>query len=120
MTVPEILNRNILINSNCIHQSGNYIFINVEVTPNSTKSGIKGYNQWRDRILINLRSPAHKGRANNELLKIFSTILSINQKRLNIVKGFYSELKTIKIEGLSLDDVLERLLEAMNEKPSTN
>ena len=117
MTIPGLVSTNIFMKSKCIRQSNKDTFIEIEVIPNSTRSGIQGYNYWRERIVINLYSPAHKGKANNELIKILSTILSVNQKQLIIVKGPYSKLKTIRIVGLSFEEVIERLFGVLNEKP---
>jgi uncharacterized protein (TIGR00251 family) len=116
MTLPEALEYNIIYNSNCIRTTENYILIDLEISPGVVKPGIKGYNRWRDRILVHLRAPAKKGQANNELLKMLGIILNIDQNKIDILKGIKSEFKTIRVDGLSKKQVIERFIGASNEK----
>ncbi len=115
MDNSDILDLNVLNQSNSIRNGKDRVFIDIEVTPNSAQPGVNGYNRWRDRIMIKLRSQARKGRANTELLLLLSDLLNIESNQLNIVKGSHSTEKTIELVGLDRKQVIERIFEALNE-----
>ena len=105
----------LLEHSNSIRDVNDKVFLDVEITPNSAQPGIKGYNRWRDRLMIKLRSQAKKGKANLELIKLLSEILDIESNQLNIIKGEHSTQKTIVLTGLERVEVIQRIFEALNE-----
>jgi uncharacterized protein (TIGR00251 family) len=111
----EILDLNILQQSNSIRVSNNSVFLDIDVTPNSAQSGLQGYNRWRDRLIIKLRSHARKGKANNELLIFLSNLLNIDSNQLSIIKGEHSTQKTVELIGLDRTEVIKRIFEALNE-----
>lgn len=113
----EILNLKNLQRSNSIRddKDSDRVFLDIEVTPNSAQPGLKGYNRWRDRIMVKLRSQTRKGRANIELLLLLSDLLNIESNRLNIIKGEYSSQKTIELIGVDREQVIDRIFEALNE-----
>ena len=115
MNDSDDLDVKILVHSNSIRDSNDKVFLDVEITPNSAQSGIKGYNRWRDRLMIKLRSQAKKGRANIELIKLLSDILNIESNQLNIIKGEHSTQKTLVLTGLEREIVIQRIFEALNE-----
>jgi uncharacterized protein (TIGR00251 family) len=101
--------------SNSIRTGNDGVFLDLDVTPNSADAGIKGYNRWRDRITVKVRSRARKGHANTELLMLLSTFFDIELKQLSIIKGEHSTQKTVELLGLKRDEVLDRLLEELHE-----
>ena len=113
----EGLNFNMLEHSNSIRAGKNkdHVFLDIDITPNSAQPGITGYNRWRDRLIIKLRSQARKGKANNELLLLLSDLLDIETKKLNIIKGEHSTQKTVELIGLDRHEVIHRIFEALNE-----
>jgi uncharacterized protein (TIGR00251 family) len=117
MNVNALPDLNVLNHSNSIRDSKekNTVFLDVDISPNSAQAGLMGYNPWRDRLLIKLRSHARRGRANSELVILISDILHIESNNVNIVKGEHSTQKTIKLNGLDRMQVVERIFEAFNE-----
>jgi len=115
MNELDDLDEKILVHSNSIRDCDDKVFLDVEITPNSAQSGIKGYNRWRDRLMIKLRSKARKGKANMELIKLLSDILNIELNQLNIIKGEHSTQKTLELTGLEREVVIQRIFEALNE-----
>jgi uncharacterized protein (TIGR00251 family) len=109
------LDEQLLEQSNSIRDVDDRVFLDVEITPNSAQPGIKGYNRWRDRLMIKLRSQAKKGKANIELIKLLSNILNIELNQLNIIKGEHSTQKTLVLTGLEREVVIRRIFEAFNE-----
>ncbi len=79
--------------------------IDVMVSPHSNSSGIQGIDEWRGRIVVKIRAPPEAGKANKELLEIFSGLLG----RAEIGRGSTNRMKTIVVE-MGREDVL-RILE---------
>ena len=115
MDTSEPLNIDVLKHSNSIRTNEDCVFLDLDVTPNSAQPGIKGYNRWRDRIAIKVRSHARRGQANTELLMLLSDILKLDTKQLNIIKGVNSEQKTIELSGTDREEVINRIIEALDE-----
>ena len=73
-----------------------------------------GQNKWafdRSGILkIFLKSPAEKGAANKEIIKLFSKALKIPQADISIVIGATACLKKIPLNvDFTFDEMLEKL-----------
>ena len=85
------------------------VLVDVEVTPQSKRSGIKGINTWRSRLSIAVRAEARDGRANQAVLHVFSRLLEIDTNRVSIVAGQRSTLKSVRIERMDAEALLRRL-----------
>ncbi|HJM44795.1 MAG TPA: DUF167 domain-containing protein [Candidatus Poseidoniaceae archaeon] len=93
--------------------SGNVIF-EIEAQPNSSKSNITGYNQWRNRLQISTKAQAIKGAANKEIIKIISESFNLQKNQVQIISGQTSRLKQIKlldIEIEAINKVISNILE---------
>lgn len=115
MDTPEPIDLNLLMKSNSIRMGEEVVFLDLDVTPNASQPGINGYNRWRDRIMVRVRSQARKGQANTELLILLSSILNIDQNQINIIKGTHSGQKTVELSGLNREQVITKIIEALNE-----
>jgi uncharacterized protein (TIGR00251 family) len=83
-------------------------FLRVLVKPNSkNKELIDEINP--DSILINLAGPAKEGKANTELVKRLSKLLNISTSSIRLVAGHKSRDKTLLIDGLSAEEVKQKL-----------
>jgi len=89
--------------------------LEVEVQPGSKRQGILGINQWRGRLSVAVRAEAQKGKANNAVLHVLSTVLKIPKQSLRIVSGVTSRSKKVRIENLSRNE-LNHLLEPYLEE----
>jgi len=116
MSTSEPLDIDTLLHSNSIRTVEDSVFLDLDVTPNSAQPGLKGYNRWRDRLIIKLRSRARKGQANTELIMLLSTILNIDIKQLSIIKGEHTAQKTVELIGLDRTQVINRIIGALNEQ----
>lgn len=81
--------------------------LDIEVKPGSSKSGLTGFDTWRNRFVVNVKAPALKGRANKEVLEIISTTLGV--KDVVIESGHAGRCKTVSFTLTEIDDVLEKL-----------
>ncbi len=79
--------------------------IDVMVSPHSNSSGIQGIDEWRGRIVVKIKAPPEAGRANKELLEMFSGLLG----KAELGRGSTNRMKTIVVQ-MGREDVL-RILE---------
>ncbi|MBI5680672.1 MAG: YggU family protein [Methanobacterium sp.] len=82
------------------------VLVDIEVSPKSKKFEIVGYNEWREKIEIRLKSPPLKGKANKEIVNEFE---KITKSHVEIVSGFKSQHKTLKIYNMSKTKILDIL-----------
>ena len=81
--------------------------ISLRVYPYATRSELVGFT---DGVLqVKVAAPPVKGQANKELLAFLSKVLAVGKGALTIVKGHTSRSKVIAIDGLSQEDVINRL-----------
>jgi uncharacterized protein (TIGR00251 family) len=77
------------------------------VHPNASRNEVTGFT---DGVLhIRIAAPPVKGKANRELTAFLSKALGVSKGSLAIVKGHTSHNKVIAIDGLSQEDVINRL-----------
>jgi uncharacterized protein (TIGR00251 family) len=82
-------------------------YLNLKVIPNASCSEITG---WKDGVLqVRIAAPPVKGKANKELVAILSRMLGVSKSAITIIKGQASRNKVINIEGLSNEEISERL-----------
>lgn len=84
----------------------NGILVDIEVSTKSNNFEIAGYNEWRERIEIRIKSPPLKGRANKEIINEFSKLTS---NPVEIISGLKSRQKTVKIYNISKNGFLKVL-----------
>lgn len=70
--------------------------IDVLISPGSDRSGMEGFDEWRKRIIIKIRSPPLDGKANKE---VESLVRQITGCRAEIIRGHMGRQKTIIIHG---------------------
>lgn len=61
-------------------------------------------------IVVNLKGPAREGKANSELVRRLARVLAISTGSIRLVAGHKSKEKTLLVEGLSPEDIEQRLL----------
>lgn len=60
-------------------------------------------------IVVNLKSPAREGKANSELVKRMAKALEVSSSSVTLVAGHKSREKTLLVQGLSPEDIEQRL-----------
>ena len=83
-------------------------FLRVIVKPNSKKMELIAERN-PDSVLINLAGPAKEGKANTELVKRLSKLLKISTSSIRLVSGHKSREKILLIDGLSAEEVEQKL-----------
>ena len=84
--------------------------IRVHVIPNAKIDKVVG--EHGDAIKIKLRAPAIEGKANTALRRFLAEKLSISQRAIVLDRGERSRDKVLRIDGLSGEDVRQRLIAA--------
>lgn len=70
--------------------------VDILASPRSERSGIKGIDEWRKRLIVKVTAPPLDGKANKEIEEVFSKITGSPSR---IISGQISRQKTIVIEG---------------------
>jgi uncharacterized protein (TIGR00251 family) len=86
---------------NAIKIDGNNILIDIVISPNSKDFSISGFNSWRKRFEIKIKSIPTKGKANKEIIKSFSKLFNCN---VAISKGEKSQVKTLILYDISREE----------------
>jgi uncharacterized protein (TIGR00251 family) len=79
----------------------------VRVQPRASRTEVVGAHG--DAIKIRLVSPPVDGAANEELIAFLSKKLGVSKSAVRIVKGDQGRDKLVEIDGLSEEEVRERL-----------
>ena len=80
--------------------------IRVHVNPGSKKSEIQKFDEWKNVLVVKVKSPPEKGKANRELVELLSDFFSTE---VYIVSGQKSRNKIIVVRGLSEKEAYDRL-----------
>jgi len=70
--------------------------VDVMVSPRSNRSGLEGFDEWRKRVILRVKSPPLDGRANKEVETYFKEITGCKSK---VTSGMTSHQKTVTISG---------------------
>ena len=89
-----------------ITKTNDGLLLNIEVSPNSDKFRISGYNEWRETLEVKIKAVPQKGKANKEIINEFS---KITNSPVEILSGHKSHHKTLKIYGINENDLLDIL-----------
>jgi len=87
------------------HKDG--VTLTVRVTPKSTRSKITGVAGTD--LKISLHAPPADGKANKELVRLLSKILSIPKTGIEILSGQNSRSKRLLLIDQSLESIAEKL-----------
>jgi uncharacterized protein len=94
--------------------SGQHSFaLVIHVTPGARKNEISQILE-DGSLKIRLTAPPVEGKANEALLKLLSKILKVSPSHLTIVSGFTARKKRVIVDGLSEEDIQERLLSQLS------
>lgn len=80
----------------------------ITVSPKSSRSRITIDSS--NHIKVYLNAPPVDGKANSELISLFSKKLRIPKSDITILSGEKGRKKRIAIEGLSLESIMDKLI----------
>ena len=73
--------------------------IEIDIQPGSKRSEILGYEPWRGRLKIAVRSPPIDGAANVELIELLAKEIGMKKSDVSIAVGQRKRRKTVKLRG---------------------
>jgi uncharacterized protein (TIGR00251 family) len=81
--------------------------LRIRVTPGASQNEIIGFT---DGVLyVKVAAVPDRGKANKELIGYLSRILDIKKSSLHLLKGHTSRNKVIAVDGLSPEDIIQRI-----------
>ncbi len=88
----------------------------MKVIPNASRNEIVG---WEGQALkIRLSAPPEKGKANHQLISFLADILEIPKRNVSLLSGTSSRKKRVSIEGITLEELKEKILYLAARKSS--
>ena len=91
-----------------IEISGEGLYVDLIVKPNSSENKIIGYNEWRKCIEVSVKERAEGGKANSALLELLTNELNISKNNIQLVQGHKSKQKRIFIASKA-DEIIKRI-----------
>ncbi len=86
------------------------ILLDIEVKPNASKSLFpSGYDEWRNRIRVMIKSPAKREKANEKVAEIVAKFFGLDKENASIFSGEKSRKKRILLKQIDKSKVIEKL-----------
>ena len=109
--ISKVFKCDIMDVSSCIQNTlDGHILVDIEVQPESKKSGITGFNDWRNRLSISVSAQAKDGKANQAVMHVLSKIFELDKSAIEIVSGHTSRMKKVKIIGKKAEEIIGYIL----------
>lgn len=89
------------------------VYIDISVNPGSKKRGLRGHDEWRNRIAVDVRAEPKNGRANSEVVSMFAELLGVKSSNVMITSGYISRQKRVFVGGVDMEHAVKRIGEAL-------
>jgi uncharacterized protein (TIGR00251 family) len=86
--------------------NGNATFA-VKIHPRAHRNAITG--ELGDALKISLTAPPTEGKANEACIEFFAKLLKVPRSSVTIASGYWSRTKTIRVAGLSAEELRRRI-----------
>jgi uncharacterized protein len=93
--------------SSFVSDSKNGVILRVQVQPRASRDEVVGPHG--DGLKIRITAAPVAGAANKHLLKFLAKTLKVPRSHMSIASGATSRAKSIAIEGISAEEVRQRL-----------
>ena len=90
-----------------IHESSGGATFAVKVHPRARKNAITG--ELGDALKVALTAPPVEGKANEACIEFFANLLKVPRSSVTIAAGQTSRSKVVRVTGLSVEEVRQRL-----------
>ncbi len=90
-----------------VRAEGDAVLLAVRVKPRSARAGIQG--ERAGRLLVQVTAPPLDGRANQAVCRLLATAVGVASGRVSIAGGERGRDKLVRIEGLAVTEVTQRL-----------
>ena len=85
------------------------VLLAVQVQPGASSVGLGEVDAWRERLHVRLPAQAREGRANHALCVQMASWLRCAPSQITIAEGPTSRNKRLRIEGLTVAQIVHRL-----------
>ncbi len=82
----------------CLHRSEEGVYLDISVSPNSSRDHIERVDQWRNRLKVFVKSKTQNGKANQSIIELIAEEFGIKSSTVSIVKGRRSDKKRLFID----------------------
>jgi len=83
------------------------VVFGVKVVPGSSRTALAGV--LGDLLKVKVAAPPEKGKANKCLIEFLAKQLGIKKNQISIVAGQMNPVKMVKVAGISIEMLLEKL-----------
>lgn len=83
------------------------LLLHIKVSPGSKQDCVVGW--FGDVLKLRIQANPEKGKANSAVIELLSLVLQIPKDNVSIKSGHTSSRKVVQIDGLSAEDVQNRL-----------
>lgn len=90
-----------------VRSTGSGATFSVRVHPRARKNAIAG--EIGDALKVSLTAPPVEGKANDACIRFFAELLQVPRSSVTIAAGDSSRNKVIRVDGLTVAQVEERL-----------
>ena len=90
--------------SDAVKDTREGVVVGIHAIPNSKESKIS-FNPWEPNVRVNIKSPPTKGKANEEIIELFSGFLG----RCELVVGIKSAKKTLLVKHCDHTETVKKL-----------
>jgi len=81
----------------------NAVSIELQVEPGSAYPGLAGFDIWRHRLVLRVRSPPPDGEANREAAEVLAELLAVPPSNVSIIAGATSRRKVLRVDGITVE-----------------
>jgi uncharacterized protein len=96
-----------------IHETPLGVTFSVKVHPRARKNAVTG--EVGEALKLSLKAPPVEGRANEACIDFLADVLNVPRASVSIAAGQSSRNKVVRVAGLSVEQVRERLARAQHE-----
>ena len=93
--------------SSFVSDSKDGVILRIQVQPRASRDEVVGPHG--NALKIRITAPPVAGAANKQLLRFLAKKLKVARSQMSIASGATSRAKSIAIEGISVDEVRQRL-----------
>jgi len=81
--------------------------IRIKLLPKSSRNQVVG--REGDHFKVKVTAPPVEGRANKALIELLAKKLGVPKSHFEIISGKSSRLKSVRIDGLSQEDIIKKM-----------
>ena len=90
-----------------LHETASGVTFSVRVQPRAKRNGVVG--ELGEALKIALTAPPSDGRANEACIEFLAGLLDLPRSSIAIISGHTGRNKVVRVTGLSLDTLRQRL-----------